>query len=130
MKKDIKIDKVEDVGIAAVKEQDDLWSMHLVNLKDIPLDDAIIAISGSGNVDGEKKKTSSTRHFFKVIPAKKSVPIESITSNIVGFTHTYWLSFYIDGKIFDKKFVFLPDSIKEENATRIAEINKTGVLII
>jgi hypothetical protein len=40
----------------------------------------------------------------------------------------YWVSFYIGDKIFDKKFIFVPDTITEKNLTFIPELEQYGVL--
>jgi hypothetical protein len=41
----------------------------------------------------------------------------------------YWVSFYIGKNIYDKKFIFLPESISEDNFTRVPFINRMGVII-
>ena len=38
------------------------------------------------------------------------------------------VSYYVGSKIFDKKFIFLPESIKDENLTYIKELNTKGIL--
>jgi len=40
----------------------------------------------------------------------------------------YWVSYYIDGQIYDKKFIFVPDSITEENLIPIAQLGMEGIL--
>jgi hypothetical protein len=46
-----------------------------------------------------------------------------------GLNNEYWLSYYIGQDIFDKKFIFLPESIVEMNFIRIPVLNKPGVMI-
>jgi hypothetical protein len=41
----------------------------------------------------------------------------------------YWVSFYIDKVIHDKKFIFLPGTINEEFFTSVPIIFKKGVMI-
>ena len=39
------------------------------------------------------------------------------------------ISFYLGKDMYDKKYVFLPESITEENLTLIPVLNKQGVMI-
>ena len=67
MIKDIPQLKVEDVAIAIVPrdgEDDELWDAFLVNLKEVPIANVLISSNGYGEVSGEKRKTTTLRHFF------------------------------------------------------------------
>jgi hypothetical protein len=55
--------------------------------------------------------------------------IEPILEDVFALTNEYWVSFYLDNKMFDKKFIFLAESIKVENCITVPVINKKGVLI-
>jgi hypothetical protein len=55
--------------------------------------------------------------------------IEAIDEQVFGLTNEYWLSFYIGGQLYDKKFIFLPESIIDSNLIRIPLVNKPGVMI-
>ncbi len=55
--------------------------------------------------------------------------IEPIPDELFALTNEYWLSFYIDNVIYDKKFIFVPESIVESNFIRIPLLNKPGVMI-
>jgi hypothetical protein len=48
---------------------------------------------------------------------------------VFGLTNEYWLSYYISGQIFDKKFIFVPESIVDTNMIRVPILNKPGVMI-
>ena len=48
---------------------------------------------------------------------------------VFGLTNQYLLSFYIDRVIFDKKYIFLAESIIDDNLVNIPLINRPGVLI-
>jgi len=41
----------------------------------------------------------------------------------------YFVSFYHKNKLFDKKFVFLPETIKKENISLVPIIQKQGIWI-
>ena len=41
----------------------------------------------------------------------------------------FFLSYYQDGIIYDKKYIFLPESIVESNFIKVPVVNKAGVMI-
>ncbi len=54
--------------------------------------------------------------------------IEPIDPGVFHLNNEYWVSYYIGSQIFDKRFVFVPDSIREENISFIKELEMEGVL--
>ena len=57
-----------------------------------------------------------------------STLIEPIDPTVFHLNNEYWLSYYVGAQIFDKRFLFVPDSIREENISFIKELNMEGVL--
>ncbi len=134
MIKDIDDPKVEDIALAAVPETnsesgEDEWYVYLINMKDIEITNVLVASRGYGQVDKEKVETSQLRHFVETIPPQSYVKIEPIMDNLFPLNNQYWVSFYIDRKIFDKKYVFLAETIKRENVTEVPLMGKKGVLL-
>ena len=133
MKKDLPDNIVEDVAIAIVlmDETPEVknWTVYLINLKDQPISNVMVSSKGYGEKDGKPVKTSVLRHFLGDINAKSFGGIEAIDSQVFGLTNEYWLSYYIDGNIYDKKFIFLPESIVDEHLIKIPLLSKPGVMI-
>ncbi|HEY0896873.1 MAG TPA: hypothetical protein VGE15_10010 [Sphingobacteriaceae bacterium] len=133
MKKDLPENIVEDISIAVVLEEESpeskVWNVYLVNLKDQPIRTVLVSSKGYGQKDGREVKTSVLRHSIGDVEGKDYALIEAIDEQVFGLTNEYWLSFYINGTIFDKKFIFLPESIVESNLIRIPVVNKPGVMI-
>jgi len=133
MKKDIPIKVVEDIAVAVVLESETpeakTWNVYLINLKDQPIETVLITSKGYGLKDGEDVKTSILRHSIGDVGSKDYAKIEAIDEQVFGLTNEYWLSYYIDGHLYDKKFIFLPESIVESNLIRIPVVNKPGVMI-
>lgn len=133
MKKDLPLNIVEQVSIAVVLESETpevkSWSVYLINEKDIDLKNVLITSKGYGLKDEKEVKTTTLRHFIGDVSANSMVKIEAIDSEVFGLTNEYWLSFYIDNTIYDKKYIFLPESIVDENLRRIPLVNKPGVMI-
>lgn len=133
MKADLPENIVEDVAIAVVlmSETPEVknWTVYLVNFKDEPITNVLITSKGYGEKDGKQVKTSLLRHFIGDVPAQGSAGVEAIDPAVFGLTNEYWLSYYIGSTIYDKKFIFLPESIVDTNLIRIPVLNKPGVMI-
>lgn len=133
MIKDIPELKVEDVALAIVKEENEysetIWNSYLINLKKRALDAVLVTSTGYGMLNEEKVNTSTLRHFLDTVQPNTFVKIEPIIEDVFGLNNEYWVSFYLDKKLYDKKFIFLPETILEENLINIPVINKKGVMI-
>ncbi len=133
MKSDLPNNIVEDVAIAVVlmNETPEVknWTVYIVNLKNEPITNVLITSKGYGEKDGKQVKTSLLRHFIGDLTANSFAGVEAIDTEVFGLTNEYWLSYYIGNEIFDKKFIFLPESIVDSNMIRIPLVNKPGVMI-
>jgi len=131
--RNIQIPVVTDVAVAVVKEQNEdnewVWNTYLINLKEDTLENVLVSSTGYGEIENEKRKTSTLRHFIGTVEALSFVKIEPIMEELFILNNEYWVSFYIDKEIFDKKFVFLAESIREENFTTVPLLKKKGVMI-
>ena len=134
MKKDIPVQKVEDLAIAIVpreaeKTDEELWDTFLINLKEESITNVLISSKGYGEIDGEDRKTTTLRHFFDEIGPLAIQLIEPIHRALFDLTNEYWVSFTFEGYMFDKRYIFVRGSINSENFTLIPFINKKGVMI-
>ena len=131
MKKDIEKPTVEGVTLAIKldsSKEEPHWTVHLINSNDFELENVMVASKGYGKQNGEEQLTSTLRHFFDQVGARSVQQVEVITSEVFHLFNEYWVSYYVDGKVFDKKFTFVPDSIQKENLMFIPELNAKGVL--
>ncbi len=133
MKKDIISPIVEDIAIAIIREQNEQneteWNVYLINLKKQDIEGVLITSKGYGAFNDEEVKTSTLRHFLDVVPSNTFKKIEPIVENVFGLNNEFWLSFFLNKVMYDKKYIFLPETIMEENFTLIPIINKKGVMI-
>jgi hypothetical protein len=133
MRKDIEIPIVKDVAVAVVSEESiwkkDDWYVYLVNMGEDVLKNILVVSRGYGEVNEEKISTSTLRQHFDELKPKEYLKIEPIMEEVFGVNNEYWISFYIGDKIFDKQYIFLPETIKKENFTKVPLINKPGVMI-
>ena len=132
MIKDIPKPVVQNVTLGVVCEKtillQDEWKVYLINSNGVDLENTLVASTGYGEGNGKQQKTSTLRHFLQKVPANSSALVEPIDENVFHLNNEYWVSYYIGGQVFDKRFVFLPDSIKEENLTYIKALEREGVL--
>lgn len=133
MKADLPENIVEDVAIAIalMGETPEVksWNVYVVNFKDEAITNVLITSKGYGEKDGRQVKTSLLRHFIGDLVSKSYAGVEAIDPAVFGLTNEYWLSYYLNGNIYDKKFIFLPESIIDSNLIRIPILNKPGVMI-
>lgn len=134
MLKDLPINKVNNVGIAVVLEEETAefksWGVYVINMKDQALNQVLISSKGYGLLKTEGVKTSVLRHSIGELEAGDFRLIEPIMEELFSLSNEYLLSFYLDGVLYDRKFVFVPESIVESNFIRVPIINKPGVMII
>ena len=136
MKQDISFDPVEGVSVAVVPDEPvlmpegpSIWQVYLLNHNSFPLRNVIVNANGYGlREDGEKVRTSTLRFLFEEVPPHTAVPIEPLDSGLFHLNNQYWVSYYRGEQVFDKKFIFVPDSITADNFTHIALLDKAGVL--
>ena len=133
MKADLPENLVEDIAMAVVlmSETPEVknWTVYLINLKNEAITNVIISSKGYGEKDGKPVKTSVLRHFIGDMDANSFSGVEAIDPEVFGLTNEYWLSYYIGSTIYDKKFIFLPESIIDMNLIKIPLVNKPGVMI-
>ncbi len=133
MKSDIEFKKVEDIAIAIIpnrqEEGETEWQAHLLNLKEKDIQSVLVNSRGYGEKDGKAVKTSVLRHFYENIPSKAAVVIELVPEQLFGLNNEFWVSFWCDDFMYDKKYVFVSEALVETNLTLVPIIEKQGVMI-
>ncbi len=132
MIKDIEIPTVANVTIAVARKKNigesDEWLAYLINRNEFPIENTLVASNGYGHKDGEQQKTSILRHYLQTVQPNSAALIEPISTSVVHLNNEYWVSYYIGNKIFDKRFVFVPDTICEDNLVFVKELDMPAVL--
>ena len=122
MKKDIHMPEVKGVGIAITKKTEsgeDEWFVYLINRNDSELENAMITSKGYGEMGGEEKKTSILRHMIEHVPAKSEALIEPIQPDLFFLDNEFWVSYYLNKELYDKKFVIPAGDIKSDHLNQI-----------
>jgi hypothetical protein len=137
MLRDIPELKVEDIALAVVPDvpagelpdEATVWDVFLINLKQKKIYGVLVSSKGYGQHEGKEVKTSVLRHFIDEIEPMSAAVVEPIDRQVFGLNNEYWVSFYVDAVIYDKKYLFLPESIMTQNFSTIPVLNKPGVMI-
>lgn len=129
MRKDIQIPKVEDVNIVAIKEwdkdfKDQQWNIYVLNNKATEISTILVLSRGNS----EDKKTSTLRHSLGDLQPYSSAKVEFITTEVLGFTNEYLITFFSENTLFERKFVFEPNSISEDKTITLPVVDKEGIL--
>lgn len=136
MRKDIQVPKVKDIAVAVVQElneekTDTIYNVYFINLTEVVVENVLVTSKGYGEnkSTGAKIKTSVLRHNLGVLRPDSFTKIEPIMEDVFTLNNEYWVSFFIENVMYDKKFIFLAETIQESNFVNIPVINKKGVLI-
>lgn len=108
--------------------ENDTWNVYLLNRNSQLLASILITSRGYGEKGDENQKTSTLRHSIPLLDTGEFALIEPISDTVFHLNNEYWVSYYIEEQIYDKKFIFVPDSILRENMIEIPEMERKGVL--
>ncbi|MEN8137599.1 MAG: hypothetical protein ABFR62_04125 [Bacteroidota bacterium] len=134
MKKDIEIPKVEGVYVAVVQEWNSEfewndWVAYVINDTDKLIENVLVVSKGYGKKDGKDVKTSMMRHGMKEIEPKSYAKIELIYADALELNNEFWITFFEDNKLYDKKFVFKTNMINDRALRDIPHIKKKGIIV-
>lgn len=129
MKKDIEIPIAKNVHVAIIHEWNDEfleknWNAYLINDRDSRIE-AVIAVSNGYEGD---RKTSTMRHGLGDIPAKGFRKIEIIHEDILAFNNEFFVTFFADDKLYEKRFLFEKYAISESNLGPIPVMELEGIM--
>lgn len=130
MLKDIDFGEAKNVSMAIVKEENGGfidWKVAIVNENSYPIKNVLVTSRGYGKIEDEKVNTSTLRHFIGDIEPKSLRQVETLKEELFKLTNEFWVSFYVNDKILDKKYIFLPESIVEENLRSIPYSEFPGI---
>ncbi|MEM6514566.1 MAG: hypothetical protein AAF688_00135 [Bacteroidota bacterium] len=128
MKKDIDFPKVEEVYVVAVREihpeyNTDDWNAYIINNRDEDLDTVLISSRGYS----EEKVTPVMRHQIKMLPARSFAKIEFLQEDLLGLNNEFKVTFFLNGEMFDKTYLFKKDTIKESTLRKVPLMRMKGI---
>ena len=131
MKDDIEIPIAKDVYVAIVHEWNKEflskdWNAYVINDRASQIDMVLVVSKG---YDGDRK-TSTMRHGIGVVNAKSFEKIELLQEDVLALNNEFFVTFFADDKLYEKRYLFEKNTINENNLTTIPIIEQEGVLAI
>jgi hypothetical protein len=133
MLRDIDVPKVTDVAVAIALEVDELgaenYYAYLINLKNETLENVLIRSNGYGVLEDNRYETTELRRFYDDLEPKSFIKIEPVLADALKLSNQYWVSFYVDKVLYDRKYVFVPGSVDPANFIKLPLVEEQGVMI-
>jgi hypothetical protein len=131
MKKDIAIPRVKNVHIAVVQQwNDDFtahdWIVYIINDSDQLLESVMIMSRGL-HKDG--RKTSTFRHAFQQVEARKALRVELIMEELFAFENEFMLTYFIGSVLYDKVYTAAAFTISNKFIKKLPVVDHQGVLL-
>lgn len=128
MKKDIQIPIFKDVFVVAVHKWDEEhlnkdWWVYLVNNQDKALELTIVVSKGYG----QGLQSSTMRHGFGTVAPKSVIKVESLQEEVLKLNNEFFLTFFQDAQLFEKKFVFESFQLTPSNLVDIPLLDQKAV---
>ncbi len=128
MKKDIEFPEAKDVYVVATHEWNDEflskdWNTYIVNNRPTPIDMVLIVTKGYD----EKRKTSLMRHAIGEVGANSFAKIELMQEEVLALNNEFFVTYYADNKIYEKRFLFEKNTISELKQQPIPVLNLDGI---
>lgn len=116
--------------MAAVREQHEEyksldWNAYFINDLSETLEGVLIVSKGYD----DKRETSVMRHSIAKLPPKSFAKVEFLQDDVLQLNNEFSVSFFAEGKMFHKKFVFRKNSINENALQEVPVMQKKGVLL-
>ena len=127
MKKDIDFSPVKNVHVVIAKTEEG-WKVFIINRSQEKLENVMITSKGYGEMDKEQQKTSVLRHMIPYLEPGMHALVEPIDASVFYLNNEYWVSYFINKQVYDKKFIFVPESIIEDHLVFIEELEMKGIL--
>jgi hypothetical protein len=127
--------KVEGISLALValpiEGGEPEYIVYLLSAREDIIEGIIVTSTGYGQdpISGQEIKTSTLRKGIEVMLPNEAARIEPIMPELFGLNNEYWVSFWADDVMYDKRFVFEAGSIDPTKFVEIPQLNAVGILL-
>ncbi|WP_224484172.1 hypothetical protein [Robertkochia aurantiaca] len=130
MKKDIEIPKAEGLYLAVLHEyhpdfEDKIWQVYLLNRRKEAIETILVLSRGAD----QERKTSVIRRSIDSMAPDTLARLEYLPDDLLSFRNEYLVTFFHDGKMYEKNFLLEPGMIGGDDIPKIASLGKKGYLI-
>jgi hypothetical protein len=99
------------------------WNVYIVNNRTTVIEMTMVVSKG---YDGERK-TSIMRHAVGNLEPKSFKKVEVVQEDVLTLNNEFFVTFFDDKKLYEKRFIFEKNTVTESNATTIPLIDKVGI---
>ncbi len=129
MRKNIEFPEIQGVFMAVVPESNGAttearWYAYLVNDLEGAIEMVLIVSQG----EDAHRRTATMRHQLKALPAKTYARVEWIEQSVFEMNNYFSVTFYQDGRLYDKRFVFPSVSIRWNHFKTVPLLQEKGIL--
>lgn len=129
MKKDIEIPIAKEVYVAIIHEWNDEflskdWNAYVINGRTTPIE-MVLVVSKGFEAD---QKTSIMRHGIGTIAPKSFKKIELVPEDVLTLNNEFFVTFYAGDKLYERRFVFPKNSVKQSAILPIPIIERDGIV--
>lgn len=129
MKKDVEIPIAKDVHVAIIYEWNDEflskdWNAYVINGRNTPIE-MVLVVSKGFEAD---RKTSTMRHGIGTIAPTFFQKIELVPEDVLELNNEFFVTFFAEDKLYERRFVFPKNSVKQSALLPIPIIERDGIL--
>jgi hypothetical protein len=129
MKKDIEIPIAKEVYVALIHEAneeflDREWNAYILNNRATAIDMVMVVSNGFDT----ERKTSTMRHVIGELAAKSFKKIEVVQEDVLTLNNEFFVTYYADSKLYEKRFIFESGSVSIGNLSPIPILEQDGIL--
>lgn len=106
------------------------WHAYIINMNDHDLDHLLIVSKGYSAPGVSRQDTSILRHSIEVLKARSYAIIEPLDPAVFKLFNEFWVSYYYNKQMYDKRFIFTPGSVSEDHLVKIDALELEGILHI
>ena len=126
--------KVEGISLALVElpieGAEPEYVVYMLSSREDIIEGIIVTSTGYGlDAMGQEIKTSTLRKGIEVMLPNEAARIEPLMPDLFRLNNEFWVSFWADDVMYDKRFVFKANTIDPKKFVDIPHLNAKGIII-
>ena len=126
--------KVEGISLALVEltieGAEPEYVVYMLSSREDIIEGIIVTSTGYGlDATGKEIRTSTLRKGIEVMLPNEAARIEPLMPDLFGLNNEFWVSFWADDVMYDKRFVFEANTIDPKKFVAIPQLKAKGIII-
>lgn len=127
--------KVEGIALALVELPieggEPEYVVYMLSSREDIIEGIIVTSTGYGlDATGQEIKTSTLRKGIEVMLPNEAARIEPLMPDLFRLNNEFWVSFWADDVMYDKRFVFEANTIDPKKFAVIPQLKAKGIIIV